>query len=375
MSSSVTKSFDEYPLLVCTNSWRDYAITVRRGIISEATARNVLRHVAPAFARVAAQMVGHFETAVGVMAVDPALDNFLAFRVYDVGKFRGRPHTIGVVGILVPRKAARGWPLSALLVSLPPPEADSDQYEIGKISLILGQRSQLPPFSKIDAWEATGAQPPLNGAVCFCQPAECCPKVAWDEPELLPHRRSVFKRILLASFVAIMAVGIAATLYILWPGQSNPPAKQRASPLVDDSRERDRLAEVLVRSNFGSEFEARTLSTEKLRIRVVAAAEQAKNNMIRLRDNIVPLEKANRPARDIAKTIKIHLEDWENPPTTPDGLPASKAQADAALDLLNLYVKLFDQAHDVVDSPDELGIRHLRQGLESAADLALHHSQ
>jgi hypothetical protein len=114
-------------------------------------------------------------------------------------------------------------------------------------------------------------------------------------------------------------------------------------------------------------FFASPLPNDKLRARVVSAAKQARLNIDDLLANIVALEDANRPVSTIAKMIERLLEDWETPPEPSDALPASKDQADEALELLNEYVRLSDKAHAVVKSPDEFGIRDLREHLEAFA--------
>ena len=55
-------------------------------------------------------------------------DQVFAFRVFDTGTFEGRQHNVGIVGVVLPRLAERGWPLSALLERLPTPAPGAEDY-------------------------------------------------------------------------------------------------------------------------------------------------------------------------------------------------------------------------------------------------------
>jgi hypothetical protein len=254
--------------------------------------------------------------------------------------------------------------------------ADSDQYDIGTLSIADGEPIHLSPFAQIDYWEQSGAMPPQNGAVCFCEPSECCPSITWNDAAPQSSAKETFLgwpsfRLVAALFVALVFV-LAVAFY--WTGNrlTRPPKAGDASPnraSFDEPHDRLRWEEGLKRAFFAQAF-ASPLPNDKLRARVVSAAMQARLNIDDLLANIVALEDANRPVSTIAKMIERLLEDWETPPEPSDALPASKVQANEALELLNEYVSLFDEARAVVNSPDEPGIRDLRVHLESTAQRA-----
>ena len=371
MNYSAPKTLNDYPLIVCTNTWRDYAITVRRGRINDSIADRILKNVIPGFARVINQKVYGIQTAVGVMRIDDQPDVILAFRVFDVGIFRGRPNTIGFVGIIVPRHPWRKWPLSAALSLLPPPVPDSDHYNLSELQLDKAETDLAEPFASLDRWELAHELPPADRPICYCQPADACPTITWSQTKSIMPSKVRSKRIYFRFvIISCLLIGITGTVYWWHIYYSNNLQPSSPYPLhLDDGRKRDRLVQALLIGNFVNDFEANRASYQELQIDVIAAAEIAQKNLAKLQESVTPMEKTNTPA-DIAAVVHNHIRNWEKPPALEKEIYSNNVeeQTEKALNILDQYNKIYDKAKDITYSPDTISIGHLIKNLEKTIE-------
>ena len=360
---------DSLPLIVCTNTWRDYAVTVRRGAIDARTVQRVLRELLPAFARVVVPAEGEFETAVGALEIEGLDDVYLAYRVFDVGEFRGRPHTIGVVAVVVPRRPRRDWSVAQLLARMLPPQPDSDDYALPDMTMFDEDQQAAAPFVQIERWEAAGELLFESRIACFCEPASIAPAVVWTAtPKAAPRpaARRGRKRWIAGLIAAAMLLGGAALWRVLRAPPDDIPPPPAGKATEDRAVVRRRLAHALARNYFITEHAALTASNGEIEAAAELAVVVATQNMRGLRDAIAPMEAANDPA-DIAAVMRRHLERWETAAPIHSAAAAASAESVAQqLRALEAYGRVFDEARDVLNSPDRAGIARLRQNLDQA---------
>ena len=359
----------EIPFLVCTNTWLDYAVTVRRSV-EPSIERWVVDTLLPTFAPLVANASLPFIAAVGVAAIPGNSDDIVAFRVFDSGVYRGRVHTVGIVACIVPRRG-RPWPISALLAPLLPPAPDSDQYAApwpccGEI------KPTVEPFSKLDEWDNGGNPPPADFALCFCSPPELSP------PEIPvpmfgghPVKNATasadrrFRRLKVAAGLLMIAMFLAVGYWWIFAPPPVVIVQESSSPL-DDGRLRDRLISVLVRLHIQADAEARILSTADLKKLAVAAAADSRRGMIELHTLL-----GGQP--DISfDTRRNSIKGWcESRPHAESAATAENPDEHAvqkALDfLISVYGPALDSAKNLIKrSSDEAGYRQFLEKLQSA---------
>jgi hypothetical protein len=360
MNCSVPRTINDCPVVVCTNTRQDYEITVRHDRIAEGVANRILRRVAPAFEGTVAS--GDFQAAVGAINGSSA-DEILAFRVFASGLFLGRPHTIGIVGIVVPRQPTRGWPLSAALSMLPAPTPGERRYELPCLDLAGLSRCDDRPFNSIDEWEATGTKIPLHGAICFCHPKSPCPHIAWED-EMAPGIPSRTKTVLL--LVLAVLILVASTVLVASLAIMPAPTIEGPRPEVpEDINEGSLIVAAMRRAHFQiSDFDEKVSPIEKLRAQAAGAADEARKNLKKLRGSIQSLTKGGVHAKEIALTVEGYLRKWEEASLPAERQGVSRDEAREAKEFLNLYYVVIQQAKDVIRAPNDIGVSALKEKLD-----------
>lgn len=122
---SYSEARGSMPVLVFTNSVRDYCITIGAGTAPQAEA------LVTALATAVAERVSEsFEGIVGIGPWPGKPECLMAFRVFNAGVYLGRPNTVSVLAVGVPLRAHRDWGVGALLASVPPPQPDANSYTL-----------------------------------------------------------------------------------------------------------------------------------------------------------------------------------------------------------------------------------------------------
>ena len=377
MNSSVG---NDLPILVCTNTWRDYALTRRDPIFDDETARRFLKVLLPAFARAMTESRGTFQTAVGVMQFPGDMRRIVAFRVFDVGEFHGRPNTLGIVGVAAPRSADRDWPLSAILSRLSPPRPNTEGYSLAELSTEEMTPSADPPFAQLDEWERGGEELSPSGAICFCLPEMCTPTIRWpaddggETARTNSHRRGPLtaRRFLVGIVAVAILIGIAAWFGFDFgkptpSGTTQPGTTHAPTPSLEDSR--GRVAKLLLESHCVTEFEAKTFATQRLLALAPPAAQRARQNIEQLGDALDSMTK-DRPA-EISAILARHLERWETPPEPLDSTSGNVAmdELERSLQFLESYRGLFADVQEAAQRPTAPNIDRLRVGVRNTLAL------
>lgn len=364
-------SYEQLPLLVCTNSSRDYRITIRRGQIGAEIDALVLKNILPMFAKKIED--ARFQAAVGVMRIGSETDDLLAFRVFDVGLFRHRPHTAAIVGIIVPQRCKRTWTVSQALWRLPAPVPGDDRYEPPNRDS--ERTEQLPsPFRDLDEWEQTTDSLSVGYMTCFTAPPNVVPQTIAIhlDPRPTPEPMTALARTLIIVVLITIMAGIATIAFYLSRddaagGQSAPPPAE-AFP---DGREDDRLKKTLRVTGFISEFDCGRAKSVELRRYAVAASEYAQDSGLKLKERIernsgdtvivnnILKQFVSEGAEKAIGKVKALVEKSNRMPTP--------EESENAIKKLELWLDAVTEAKEAAESPDELRIKNLIDKLDDLA--------
>jgi hypothetical protein len=193
---------------VFTNSDDDYCV-ISRSSGMPTHAEVVLDEVARACGTWMAKTGG---TGIGIVPLEPEHGQGLAFRLFDVGEYRGRPHTVGIVGILAPPARERDWSLGEALLALPVPVPGSNRYPQPEAQRGFTGETLEDPYSDLDEWERRS--PGVSECVFWSSPPGFCPvlpdfSIATKEGNSLRN----WRRLILSSAVILVAAAVLAGLY------------------------------------------------------------------------------------------------------------------------------------------------------------------
>lgn len=331
MSSSARKLAD-LPLLVFTASRTDYGIMVRSGTVSaslEAVVDNIARQCAPC-------LMDGFNGCVGVGAWGRW---WLAFRVFDVGIYLGRPHTMGLVAILVPQQSLRSWTIGQALAALTPPVPGCTTYPLADLDLADSVEPSIPQFQGIRDWENDGCPMKSSSILTFCDPPERAPAITMPTDRRCPRRWPM---------VLCLAVAAGAgTWYgipLLSQGRSKPPV-QVPSGVGDKDKIQNVLRKLL---DLNHPLLQPSVPPKVLRVKVCAIGAEATRRMSQLEGSIDRLEKVpaegQSNARHLQGVIKAELEFWQSgfstgSPFEAHGPEPSGPEVSDNIHTLDLYLK------------------------------------
>ena len=286
----------DLPFVVFTNSDADYRITVCAPRDVMPLAERIVERIA----RPCDPLIGKSSLAIlGAIRAPDRTDGLLVFRAFDVGTFKGRPHTLGIVAVEVPAGLKRNWRISQLLGALPPPIPDSPIYSLPSQENIREQLAQTEPFRLVDSWEDSFDRRQPDMAEVFAYPADLCSilrefvrSVRADNP---PWRSGRIKwGIMLAMAIIIGVAGIAA-----WR-RSSPPL-----PVPPDNYDKSKLLSVLSDSGIMIMPSADADRVESILATTAETAER------RLRALTADLSKhIDEPPGDSEPAIERHYQSW-----------------------------------------------------------------
>ena len=346
------KSFaavSDWPLLVYTNSWRDYAITVRSGSIDRDIELRVMDRLAPAFAPVVASPSPRFETAIGVAGLPGRPDELLAFRVFDVGSYQGRPHTLGIVALIVAQRPPPIQSLSALLASLSPPTPDRGDYVV--TTPLLNAAPPSEPWARLVAWERRGELLGINQVELFCEPVQLTPSIDWGEQgeDTGMHSDRANRRRWISYVLAMLGLALAGIGLWFLVGRDQEPgvnASPHPSPVtLDDGHERDQLRLVLVPGKFVTDEDFQRASTPSLMSLAVRAEQRARDNLSTAAPDMGRNLESSADIR--AGVFEELIEKWKSQSwmdVDPIDNRPSKADYAKALRFLRVYRDLLQEA-------------------------------
>ncbi len=362
-----SKPKSNLPLVVYTNSESDYRVTVR-SVAPVAGAETLAAELAR---RCDPWIDGQFVALVGGVSSPSRDGHVLAFRVFNVGAYFNRPHTVAVVVVEAPRAGAGDRPVAQLLAALPPPQPGSADYRIPTDVDIDAASIDSPPFAAFAAWErALPVGASIDRPVFFATPSHVAPSVA----ELLPrpkrlamaHRAKLFAAI--GAVVLILAATVASFRALSSAGSDSLPTASLST--VD----REQLAALLVRS--GGRLTP-GLNDDKLRIAVIASSQEIRR---RLRELQAQLDRRQSDPDSLRSgsvdgIIRHYDQDWKRPIET--GHEDRPAIDQLSLDDARLLHARYQRVRDTLGrlantlAPDGDEYRDTLTSLERELDAAL----
>ncbi len=225
MSSSAPKSklqedgSRDLPLLVFTNSRDDYGVTVR---VPPDAAQDRMQRTARWIDALARRCDGWFAlggaTLVGVVPSPDRPDHALAVRVFDVGEFRGRPHTLAIVAVELPPNWLAEQSAARLLAALAPPIPDAAQYQLPVRQALEASPIDAEPFASLAAWERTTRHLSLSGPALFSQPVEIARDLNRLGPPLDGSKSSKRRLLMMIAITSAVIVSAALAAVFAWNG-------------------------------------------------------------------------------------------------------------------------------------------------------------
>ena len=300
----------ELEYAVFTNSDGDYRVTsISTHMPSEAG------HVLDAIARGChAWRAEGCDTLIGVIPLPHQHDRVFAFRLFDVGHYRGRDHTLGIVGILVPVARYRAWALGDMVAALRPPVPGSDRYPTPGDDVEGAAKRCGEPYVALNAWDRQHPDGP-SGIEYWSSPKGFSPVLpTWPMPteKDTPMR----KRHLMKWWVILMALVVVAIVIIIvstrlnWASVQNGDAHDQTSPPasgVTKQEIQDALRGIVSDDSWAVEPAA---SLDILEHRVIEIAEQAGERMRTLHDKLHEIDEREDDPKYLHTALEIAFDKW-----------------------------------------------------------------
>jgi hypothetical protein len=209
----------DLPLLVFTNSRDDYGVTVRvppdappdRMQRTTQWIDALARRCDTWFARGGA-------TLVEVVPSPDRPDHALAVRVFDVGEFRGRSHTLAIVAVELPPDWLAERSVARLLAALGPPVPDAAQYQLPTGQQMEASPIGAEPFASLAAWERTARQIKPMGPAFFSQPAEIAQELNRLNRQLDGDKSSRRRRLMIIAIISAVISSAVLAAAVFTPG-------------------------------------------------------------------------------------------------------------------------------------------------------------
>ena len=286
---------------VFTNSGNDYHVTVR--------SRGSCMVRAERLADEIARMCGHC-VAQGVprlVAVLPSPDRFgwnLAFRVFDAGIFRNRPHTLAIVAVAAPRDELQSAGMIRLLAALRTPQPGAFEYRLPTADEMTVAEVAVEPFTSLSSEVTHANQRSDTPIVVSDQPRlaeQVCQLLRTAMREGRPRHR---RRILVTGAIAVL---LAVCMVFIWlwisgeggrsqdPNNSLPFTRDELVACLNDSG-----VPIVARTDLPGAAKAVVATAKALEDRLKALATE-------LEGHIVESPRDNEP------TLDHHHRLWASP--------------------------------------------------------------
>ena len=361
--SSSDRRLSDLDFVVFTNSEADYGVTA----CSEGIGRRV-KELADHITRECAACVASGSAyLVGVAPIPNEMSKFFAFRVVDIGEYKGRPHTLGLVGLLVPA-GEREWSVADALSAIPRPRPGARDYRPPNVRLSEIPKATGQPFVRLKSWERSrgGALP--DAPACFVEPDSigCTIRLPRQGGDVTGGRRRALGVVALT--ICIVVGGICAGFYYGRRRSDLPcdDGDRNAEVQQEKDRIRKALAELLPPQH---RLLKPTTSPAELRAAVVVLAQMARAQMVSLLQVLRSVEEPE----DRQALIGARWRTWV--PLSPghSGAPETdpnQAEVEDALALIERYKtvgKLLDRLRRTPpgNSDFRLGVDELMRGLET----------
>ncbi len=158
---------NELAFVVYTNSRGDYGVTARSPGATMPCTERMLDEVAH---RCGPYLSNEFSALVAVLPSPDRAENYLALRVFDIGEFLARPHTLAIVAVEIPREHRRTWNITQLMASLAVPVPNDSSYSLPAEEKIAQSSVSDEPFKSLNDWEAERDDRRPGSAVVFSKP-------------------------------------------------------------------------------------------------------------------------------------------------------------------------------------------------------------
>ena len=238
---------NELPFIVFTNSREDYRVTVRSRTSPMPGAERLIEDAARLCGR---RLDDEFRTLVAIMPSPDRNGRQLAFRVFNVGQFMRRPHTLAIAALEIPDVGQRKWSIANLLFALAPPVPDSSDYQLPTEQQVLNAAVDDEPFKSLDNWERHRRDRHLHDRVAFSEP----PNIATQVRDLLDPPSTRMKSLWRSArgiLILVLCVGLIG--FLAWSKINVPPS----APTMRSKYGREQLLLVLADSGRSSPGEFR----------------------------------------------------------------------------------------------------------------------
>ena len=355
------RSHSELDYAVFTNSESDYRITSISARMPPEV-RGVLDGIARACEAWVAAEAG---TAAGVIPLPPTGGRLFAFRLFDVGPYRGRPHTLGIVGVLVPPAEQRNWAIGDVLAALPAPVPGADQYALPSAAQCHETSPLTSPFADLVEWERSHPNG-VTEKVCCSSPPGFHPLLPdWPEPQGEGACAQKGRRIAVVLALALAAaVALGVVLYAV---TGKPPGSgDGETPAGLDSEDKKKIQgslEGIVPA--GSWSLSPAAATDVLRERVITVADEARSRMRDLGDAIQKERGRDREPNFLQVELEVAIGKWtriDPGPMESTGLPPDIDRVRKAIRVLGEYRLIRQQLKLLADA--DIGSSAFREGVQ-----------
>jgi hypothetical protein len=290
------------PFLVFTNSEKDYRVTVRSPDAPDSTDA-----IVDALARACERYLGaDFIAIAGVAPIPGETDRYLAFRVFDAGAFSGRPHTLGLVALIVPPRSQRDWSLGSRLAALKPPVPNSPRYVFDNPPQSAETQTLVDPFHQLSSWDDVHMTEGPDTVQFFSVPDGAKPQP--EDVKMRVYPSADRGRSLQWSYIVLPLLIVPLAVFILGRGCISPPKQNgdpTTSPNEDMGAAKEAVKQLLIDSGFIDELAV----SEPYRWVSVAEVGKLEHLVVRL------AEEAGQRLNDLKKQLDDQKELGIDPDT------------------------------------------------------------
>jgi hypothetical protein len=366
MSSSEVPKPNDLPFVIYPNSREDYRVTARSPGVNMPGAERLLDELSR---RCGPRLTDEFSDLVGVVQSSDRPANLLAFRVFDVGQFMGRPHTLAIVAIEISGCQSHPWKIAQLLAALAPPVPDSSAYRLPTADVAQRTSVANEPFKCLADWEIRQGNNRPECGVAFSNPSSIQLQLSGllnPPKEQLPTGWPIPLAI---SLIVVFSVVVFGCWWAMNYGQGpKPPPPSRYA--------REELLTVLADSGVVLQPEA---DFNHAAAALVATVTELNDRLRELANGLEKRAQFHLPPGDSAQELERHRERWHHP-MQPEAQPTQRLDdisLAAAIQIHRRYqevARTMDQLHK--RSPDSAdfsrGLSNLRSLLDKSTDQTGH---